>query len=109
MGTLVLLPSAAGVELRDRSAMSSASAERDAQVAEVLAAATEPLGPTEIGFRVNKPWSTTIAMGEMAQGKSSAVLPVLRRIGAVWHPGGRYTKPENGVALNKPPQEHDDA
>ena len=70
----------------------SSSVERDAQVTAVLEAATEPLGPTEIGLRVNKPWS--IFIGTPSQGRSAAVLPVLRRIGAARHSGGKYAKRE---------------
>lgn len=58
--------------------------ERNAAVLAVLKAATEPLGPTEIARRINQPWCP----------QSPAIMPVLRRIGAVRHPGGLYTKPE---------------
>lgn len=87
MGKLIRLPSVLGVDLCDRLAIKTSSAEREAQVTAVLASATEPLGPTEIGRRVNKMWSVDFS----SIGRSSPVLAVLRRIGAVRHPGGKYT------------------
>ncbi|KQR62627.1 hypothetical protein [Acidovorax sp. Leaf160] len=58
--------------------------ERNQQVLAVLNAASEPIGPTEIAYRVRRDWAYN----------SAPIVPVLRRIGAVRHPGGRYTKPE---------------
>lgn len=70
----------------------STAAERNEQVLAVLRAATEPLGPSEIGRRVGKPWSLYDHSGQF--GSSAAVTPVLRRIGAVRHKGGKYTAPQ---------------
>lgn len=71
--------------------MKATADERDEQVLSVLRAATEPLGPTEIGRRIGQDWST---YGRLHWGDSAAVTPVLRRIGAVRHAGGLYTAPE---------------
>ena len=66
------------------------SQERDAAVLAVLISADAPLGPTEIGVRVNASWST---YGGPHGGKSAAIVPVLRRIGAIRTGAGKYTKP----------------
>ena len=60
--------------------------DRDEKVRAVLEAATEPLGPTEISRRINAPWCCC---------GSSAIVPVLRRIGAVKVAGrfGKYRMP----------------
>lgn len=63
-------------------------AERDAAVLAVLKRATEPLGPSEVGRRIGQPWCCYGAYGT-----SAPVTPVLRRVGAVRHRGGKYTAP----------------
>lgn len=60
--------------------------ERDEKVRAVLAAATEPLGPTEIARRIGEHWCTI--KGRWPQ--SNVIVPVLRRIGAVAVAKGRY-------------------
>lgn len=65
-------------------------AERDAAVLAVLQAESKPIGPTEIGRRIGQLWCCY----DGHWGQSSAITPVLRRIGAVRHKGGLYTKPE---------------
>ena len=67
--------------------------EKNNLVMAVLLAAKEPLGPTEIARRVAHPW---FFLG--CDGQSSAISPVLKRIGAVRHNGGKYTMPRNGGA-----------
>lgn len=63
------------------------AAEKNAKVLSQLS--EQPIGPTEIARRINEPWC--VIDGYFAQ--SSAITPVLRRIGAVRHKGGLYTKP----------------
>jgi hypothetical protein len=60
--------------------------ERNAKVRAVLLAATEPLGPSEIGARIGEPWSCW----DKWSGKSAAITPICRRIGAVGI-NGKYT------------------
>ena len=68
-------------------------AEKNEEVLAVLLAANEPLGPTEIGRRVGKSLSCYGEYGG-GYGNSAAVTPVLRRINAIRHRGGKYTKPD---------------
>ena len=68
--------------------------QKNAAVLAVLNAATEPLGPTEIARRVSQPW----CIYEGRDPNSSAIVAVLRRIGAVRHNGGEYTSPATGEA-----------
>lgn len=69
--------------------MSTAS-EKNIKVLAVLVAESKPIGPTEIASRINEPWC--VADGYYAM--SAPITPILRRIGAVRHKGGLYTKPE---------------
>lgn len=62
--------------------------ERNAKVLAVLLTSDKPIGPTEIARRINEPWCKS---NDYFQ--SSAIVPVLRRIGAVGC-GGRYSSPE---------------
>ncbi len=64
--------------------------ERETAVLAVLNAAVIPLGPSEIGARIGASWSS---YGGPTGGKSAAVVPVLRRLGAVRTAGGKYIKP----------------
>lgn len=66
--------------------------QRNAKVGAVLAAADKPLGPTEIARRINEPWCMTEHYPQ-----SSAIVPVLRRIGALGS-GGRYSAPPSPAA-----------
>lgn len=59
---------------------------RDEKVLAVLLAAVEPIGPTEIARRINEPWC-----GEPGYYLSSAIMPILRRIRAERHKGGKYS------------------
>ena len=68
------------------------SEERNAAVLAVLNATMAPLGPTEIARRINADWCHYGTPRIYPQ--SSVITPVLRRIGAVRHKGGLYTKPE---------------
>lgn len=52
--------------------------ERDEKVRAVLQASSVMLGPTEIARRVNEPWCVPNRYPS-----SSAIVPVLRRIGAI--------------------------
>jgi len=58
------------------------AAERNEKVRQVLLAAGEPLGPTEIAARINEDWCSWNGMG-----LGSAVTPALRKIGAKSHKG----------------------
>jgi hypothetical protein len=69
--------------------MNEQAKERNEEVLAVLKWATEPLGPTEIGRRIGKPWCS---WGGNA-GLSAPITPVLRRIGAVRVQGGKYLAP----------------
>jgi len=69
--------------------MKATTEERNAAVLAVLKDASEPLGPTEIARRIGQPWCV---FGRYAQ--SSAVSPILKRIGAIRHNGGEYTSPK---------------
>lgn len=62
-----------------------------AAVLRVLQRAEGPIGPTEIARRVNEPWCG----GTLTQ--SSAVMPYLKRIGAVRHDGGLYSAPKESA------------
>lgn len=64
------------------------TAERNAKVLAVLAKSDKPIGPTEITQRIAEPWCKG---GGYYQ--SSAIVPILRRIGAVGI-GGRYSLPK---------------
>lgn len=55
--------------------------DRDNKVRAVLEAAKEPLGPTEIARRIGEEWCSPGGKNEYPL--SSAIVPVLRRIGAV--------------------------
>jgi hypothetical protein len=68
------------------------TAERDEEVLFVLKRAEEPLGPTEIARRINQPWCVN------GYPLSSAITPVLRRIGATPTGKGKYTYPEERAA-----------
>jgi len=68
----------------------TSAAEREAQVLAVLNSTLAPLGPSEISRRIAQPWCCD-RYG--ASGFSAPITPVLRRVGAVRHPGGLYTKP----------------
>ncbi len=65
------------------------AAERNAAVLAVLLSRSEPIGPTDIARAIGEPWCVWDFYPA-----SSAITPVLRRIGAVRHKGGLYTKPE---------------
>lgn len=71
-------------------------AEREAAVLAVLKNSAKPVGPSEIGRRIGQSWCCYQGdNGEPSMwGQSSSITPVLRRIGAVRHKGGLYTKPE---------------
>ena len=64
--------------------------QKNALVLTVLRAATDPLGPTAIGKQIpSRSWESRTPYHPM----SAAITPVLRRINAVRHPGGKYTAP----------------
>ena len=65
------------------------AAEKNAKVLAVLAATSDPIGPTEIARRINEQWCCDAGFA-----MSAPITPVLRRIGAIRHKGGLYTKPE---------------
>ena len=67
----------------------STPAEKNAKVLAVLQAEQKPIGPTEIARRINEPWCCNDGFA-----MSAPITPVLRRIGAIRHKGGLYTKPE---------------
>lgn len=65
------------------------AAEKNAKVLAVLIGSKTPIGPTEIACRINEPWCCYSGFGQ-----SASISPILKRIGAVRHKGGLYTKPE---------------
>ncbi len=65
---------------------------RNSRVIGVLRASTQILGPTEIARRINESWC--FQHGSPA---SSAITPILKRIGAVRHPGGHYSLDEGAT------------
>ena len=64
---------------------------RNQRVREVLLASGKVLGPTEIARRIDEDWCKQY--GEPA---SSAITPILKRIGAMRHPGGLYSMEKPG-------------
>jgi hypothetical protein len=73
--------------------MSTFSTEhRNNKVREVLKNATEKLGPTEIARLIDEPWCRTVGHGRHPQ--SSAIVPVLRRIGAQTYKGKYWSAEE---------------
>jgi hypothetical protein len=59
---------------------------REEKVRAVLLAATEPLGPSEIGKRIGEPWCCLDHWG-----MSAPITPICRRIGAIRVGNGKYT------------------
>lgn len=78
--------------------------DRDNKVRAVLAAAEGPLGPTEIARQIGEAWC---GGGNHGYPLSSAIVPVLRRIGAVKAEGlfGKYIKAPS-AADGPTPQPH---
>jgi len=68
------------------------AAERNEEVLLVLKHAAEPLGPTEIARRINQSWCVD------GYPLSSAINPVLKRIGATPTGKGKYKYPEGLAA-----------
>ncbi len=64
--------------------------DRDRKVRAVLEAAEGPLGPTEIARRIDESWCGGPSSGYP---RSSAIVPVLRRIGAVKAEGAYLMRP----------------
>ena len=64
--------------------------QRNAKVLAVLKSTKAPLGPTEIARRINEPWCR-VSGGYF---KSSVIVPILRRIGAVGV-SGQYVSPKH--------------
>ena len=64
---------------------------RNQRVREVLLTSGKVLGPTEIARRINEDWCKQYGVPS-----SSTINPILKRIGAMRHPGGLYSleKPE---------------
>jgi len=75
--------------------------DRDNKVLAVLAAANEPLGPTEIARRIGEEWCFG---GEYGYPSSSQIVPILRRIGAVKADGafGKYILTPNAELRSRP-------
>ena len=75
--------------------------ERNSAVLAVLNAATGPIGPTDIARQIDAEWCCYGTPRNYPQ--SSVITPVLRRIGAVRHKGGKYTKPaqNGGIAMSE--------
>ena len=59
---------------------------RDKQVIAILRSAPEPLGPTEIARRIGEPW----CLYDGGYPQSSAINPILKRIGAIRVGSGQY-------------------
>ena len=68
--------------------------DRDDKVRKILAAATEAIGPTEIARRIGEDWC---GGGKFGYPLSNAIVPILRRIGAVKVEGkfGKYIMGDN--------------
>lgn len=64
---------------------------RNQRVREVLLASGKVLGPTEIARRIDEDWCKQYGVPS-----SSAILPILKRIGAMRHPGGLYSLEKQG-------------
>lgn len=62
--------------------------DKDSKVRAVLLASTAPLGPTEIARRIDE----DCCAPKDSYPKSSAIVPILRRIGAQCE-GGKYSLP----------------
>jgi len=74
--------------------MSTFSTEhRNNKVREVLENAIEKLGPTEIARLIGEPWCLTKYPNFIGYAQSSAIVPVLRRIGALTYKG-KYWLPK---------------
>ena len=66
--------------------------DRDEKVIAILRTSSLPLGPTEIARRIGEAWCGGLSHQYPS---SSAIMPVLRRIGAVKEDGvGRYSLPD---------------
>lgn len=79
-----------------RDIKSAFSAEhRNEKVRAVLLAATEPLGPTAIAALIAEEWCCY--GGLSSYGKSAAITPVARRIGAT-NTHGKYSLPTEGAS-----------
>ena len=66
---------------------------RNQRVREVLLASGKVLGPTEIARRIDEDW----CCGRYCVPSSAAIVPILRRIGAMRHPGGLYSLENTGT------------
>lgn len=64
--------------------------EKNEKVRAVLAAANEPLGPTEIGRRIGESWCCSGGYGA-----SAPITPICRRIGAIRSGNGKYALPKS--------------
>lgn len=65
----------------------SERARREEAVRCVLRSFTTPIGPTDIARQIGEPWCAT----SWGAAQSAPINPILKRIGAVRHKGGRYT------------------
>lgn len=72
--------------------MTTTAEQRNDQVHAVLQAASEALGPTEIARRIDQLWCINVT-SRTKYPQSSAVVPVLRRIGALTLKG-KYWMPK---------------
>ena len=63
---------------------------KEDKVKNVLKMADKPMGPTEIARWINEPWCKC---GNYYY--SSVIVPMLRRIGAIRHDGGKYSFKED--------------
>ena len=75
--------------------------DRDNKVHEILATATEALGPTEIARRIGEDWC---GGGKFGYPLSSTIVPILRRIGAIKAEGqfGKYIMGANAIVSGLP-------
>lgn len=62
-------------------------ARREEAVRRVLLDSVSPIGPTDIARQIGEPWCCT----SWGAAQSAPINPILKRIGAVRHKGGRYT------------------
>jgi hypothetical protein len=69
------------------------AAEKNNKVLVVLAGAKFPMGPTEIAREIREAWCCYDVERWYATAQSAPITPILKRIGAVRHQGGKWTAP----------------
>lgn len=70
--------------------------ERNKKVLAVLYAAKWPIGPTDIAREIREGWCCYDILRWHATACSAPITPILKRIGAVRHKGGKWSAPVPG-------------